>query len=353
MHQSFEPASCPARYLTPPSQSPGVPTWSGPSGDRDVRLNDAWCRTVGPVVLRTPASPRLGSDAGLDSIAILTWNINVGGGDLPAFMAGELSHRCDPDIEAPARPFHFVLLVQEVYRASVDLPEAHSGPTIPWVIEPERAPGGQLDIVEVAERCGLALLYVPSARNGPDAPDRVREDKGNAILSTLALADPAAIELPYEAGRKVAVTATVRGPGGGRIRVVSVHLDVASTLARTLMSGNGTRVRQGLGMAAALESMESMPTVVGGDFNTWTASETVLRRLADLFPDSPAWDGEPTRGAFPPDHMLFRNVAGSRIRLAEGSYRRLERLYGSDHAARVLWLQGLDSEAVSHSHQVR
>ena len=152
----------------------------------------------------------------------------------------------------------------------------------------------------MAEQCGLALFYVPSARNGPNEPGQVPEDKGNAILSTLPLADLAAIELPFESGRKVAVVATIPGPSGERIRVASVHLDLASTLTRT-------------------------------------------------FPDSPPWDGRPTRGPFPPDHILYRTVLGSRTVLVQGSYRRFEKTYGSDHAARIVWLRGQDTGPLGHA----
>jgi len=319
-------------------------TWSGPAESRDIEQNNVWCRTVGRPVFRDLPAGRLEQASRVDSLAVLTWNINLGGGDVVAFMAQELGLTCDPDERGDRRaerepPFHFVILLQEVYRLSATLPEVPPGATIPWRIDSDPRPGGPRDIVEVAERCGLALLYVPSARNGPTEPGRRPEDKGNAVLSTLPLTDLAAIELPFEASRKVAVVATVRGPGGERIRVTSVHLDLASTLARTLISGNTTRLRQAMGFAEALESTESSSTIVGGDFNTWSASEATLRRLALRFPDSPPWDGRPTRGPFPTDHILFRTVQGSRIELVEDSYRRLEDTYGSDHAGRIVWLR--------------
>jgi hypothetical protein len=59
---------------------------------------------------------------------------------------------------------------------------------------------------------------VPSARNGPQTIAAEREDKGNAILSTLSLKDLIAIELPFEAGRKVAVAT---GRSRRRTRLVS------------------------------------------------------------------------------------------------------------------------------------
>ncbi len=360
MQQHVDDGLCSARYLAPTSA--GQPetgarnplTWSGPADARDIDKNNAWCRTVETPILR--ALPRLRPENGnrVDSVAIITWNINVGGGDLVTLMAEEMTFMCDPGAPEDREPlFHFVILLQEVYRASSRLPEAGAGPNIPVRIEPDPPPGGRRQIHEVAEQCGLALLYVPSARNGPDEPGQVPEDKGNAILSTLPLADLAAIELPFEAGRKVAVVATIPGPGGERIRVVSVHLDVASTLARTLISGNATRLRQALGFASALESMDSLATVVGGDFNTWSSDESALKNLAVHFPDSPPWDGRPTRGPFPPDHILYRTVQGSRIDLVAGSYRRFEETYGSDHAGRIVWLRGQDAGPFGHANELR
>jgi endonuclease/exonuclease/phosphatase family metal-dependent hydrolase len=359
MRQGPDDGSCAARQAARTSLSPPVavaqdfPTWSGPSEARDIRHNTAWCQTVGPPIVQATPQLRLEEANRGDSVAILTWNVKVGGADVVTFLAEELGLECEPDGRlAPEPLFHFVLLLQEVYRASSNLPEARAGSTIPWRIEPDPPPGGRLDVLEVAERCGLALFYVPSARNGPDQPGRPSEDKGNAILSTLPISDLAAIELPFEAGRKVAVVATIPGPSGERIRVVSVHLDMASTLSRTLISGNATRLRQALGLVAALESMESLTTVIGGDFNTWSASESTLKQLSIDFPESPAWDGRPTRGPFPPDHILFRTVRGSRIDLVESSYRRIDESYGSDHAARVAWLRGLDSGPFGHADQL-
>ena len=109
------------------------------------------------------------------------------------------------------------------------------------------------------------------------------------------------------------MAATIPGPSGERIRVASVHLDVASTLTRTLISGNATRLRQALGFAVALESIDSLATVVGGDFNTWSADESALKRLAIYFSNSPPWDGRPTRGPFPPDHIQFPEIGESAV----------------------------------------
>ncbi len=336
------------------AEARNVLTWSGPAETRDIEQNIVWCRTVGRAVFRALPGALREQAIRVDSVAILTWNVYMGGGDLVALLTEELEFTCDPEAPEDRSPsFHFVILLQEVFRTSSSLPEVPPGPTIPWRIDPDPPPGGLRDILDVAEWCGLAMLYVPSARNGPSEPGRQPEDKGNAILSTLPLADLGAIELPFEASRKVAVVATIRGPGGERIRVASVHLDVSSTLARTLISGNATRLRQAMGLAEALESTESSITIVGGDFNTWSASEATLKRLALHFPDSPPWDGRPTRGPFPTDHILFRTVPGSRVELVEDSYRRFEETYGSDHAGRIVWLLGKDTGPLGHANQLR
>ncbi len=332
MQQRPYDGSCPARFMASPSASQAdaeagnALTWSGPAESGDIEQNNVWCRTVGRPVFRALPLLRLEEANSVDSVAVLTWNINLGGGDVVAFLAEELRLTCDPDEPAIRElPFHFVILLQEVFRVSATLPQVPPGPTIPWRIDAEPPPGGLRDIVEVAERCGLALLYVPSARNGPSEPGRQPEDKGAAILSTLPLTDFAAIELPFEAIRKVAVVATIRGPAGERIRVASVHLTLSATLARTLTSGNATRLRQAMGLVEALESTESSITIVGGDFNTWSASEATLKRLALHFPDSPAWTDALPVALSPPITFCserWREVGSSSWRVPTGGSKR-------------------------------
>ena len=94
----------------------------------------------------------------------------------------------------------------------------------------------------------------------------------------------------FEAGRKVAVGATLDGPGEP-LRIVSVHLDVASSLIRTLVTGNGTRLRQSEGLAEGLDLADpTIATVAGGDFNTWSETETALQRFSRRYPESPPPD---------------------------------------------------------------
>jgi endonuclease/exonuclease/phosphatase family metal-dependent hydrolase len=354
MERAAPVRACPSERFA--GYGPGDTTevrWYRAGEERDVRLAARWCATVGePVLLFEPQGDfsdwRRGS--GLD---IASWNMQINGGDLYGFMAGEFGLDCSgehPVMEAGRPPF--VLLLQEAWRYSEDLPYTEGSRAVPWTIDEERDAWdpatprpileGEHDIVETAVACGLSLVYVPSARNGPDTGGRPREDKGNAILSVLPLSTPIALDLPLEGGRKVAVAATVRGPGGERVRVVSSHLDVASTLVRALVSGNQTRSRQAKGLIDGLEQAErdgplTDAVVVGGDFNAWIGSETTLKVMRDAFPDSPEWDGLGTRGSFPPDHIFFRRSSSGALTV-EG-YQRIGELYGSDHNGRRLRLR--------------
>jgi endonuclease/exonuclease/phosphatase (EEP) superfamily protein YafD len=134
--------------------------------------------------------------------------------------------------------------------------------------------------------------------------------------------------------------------GGRHLRFVVVHLDVISSFRRVLLSGNQNRARQARGVLEALDSLERSegavpPTIVGGDFNTWSGYESALRLFRAAFPDSPRWDGKSTRGVFPTDHVFFRRGVGPGpgVALLAESYRPLRFRYGSDHRPLVVWLR--------------
>jgi len=317
--------------------------WYRAAEERDRELAAQWCATVGePVVELTPESAPVEWSPGT-ALEVVSWNMWIGGGDLYQMLSEELGVDCSagPSRGRPAAD-PFVLLLQEVWRYSEDLPEVRGSRIIPKTIDPGRANGEHPDIVEAARRCGLTLVYVPSARNGPDDGSRPQEDKGNAILSNVALVDPIAIDLPLEGGRKVAVAATVSAPDGRSLRVVSAHLDVTSTLVRTVLSGNQTRVRQAMGLVDGLtraeeDGYEAHATVVGADMNTWAGNEATLTRMRGAFPQSPEWDGLGTRGAFPTDHIFFRSADASAFNV--GAYERIADTYSSDHHARRMTVE--------------
>ena len=235
--------------------------WFRPAGRRDQELASAWCETVGGAVVTPVPSGGFLVPSPEDTVAVVTWNIHMGGGDLLSLLNIEFHLSCGgtgPPGGETVVPF--VLLLQEVYRRSNQLPIVSASELIPWTIDPDERPSEQLDIVELADRCGLSLFYVPSARNGPDTGARPREGKSNAILSTLPLSTPVAIDLPFEAGRKVAVAADIRIRGWPAIRVVSVHLDVAASIVRTLLTGNQIRGRQASGLIEALDLLGPVNT---------------------------------------------------------------------------------------------
>jgi endonuclease/exonuclease/phosphatase family metal-dependent hydrolase len=302
---------------------------------------------VGPAVVDSSASGSFGEWGPGDSLAVVIWNVNAGGGDLLRFIDSELSLACEAGGLLKGPHFtHFVLMIQEARRWSDDVPDVPAEAIVPWRVAPDPWPGEFTDIAEIARRCGLALVYVPSMRNGPDETEGKREDRGNAILSTLPLSDFVAIDLPFEGSRRVAVAATVRSADGDRLRVANLHFSVSSSLFRVFMTGNATRLREALGLVEALGILEesrgqaeSIATTLGGDVNTYSAQETALRALWKSFPESPEWDGKPTRGTFPTDHVFVRQGLMSRIELVEGSYRRIDDSYFSDHHGRIIWLR--------------
>lgn len=306
--------------------------WISAAEPAEQRELAAWCAAVGPGVLRAPAART--ADAAVDSLVVVTWNTHVGGGDIAAFVT---------DLRAGkwtgGRPvMHFVLLLQEVHRA---------GPAVPTGL-PAGARGAARiahegagpDVVEIADRLGLALWYVPSMRNG-HAADEPGEDRGNAILATLPLSDVAGIELPLEAQRRVATTATVRATdGAGRawaLRVTSLHLDNRSRLARGLATFGSARTRQARAVVTALAAERE--AVVGGDLNTWSfdALEDAPHVMRRAFPDAPP-QTKPTfvaAGVVPRrlDHLYFRTDEGGM-----SAPFRVDARYGSDHHPVLAWV---------------
>jgi endonuclease/exonuclease/phosphatase family metal-dependent hydrolase len=199
---------------------------------------------------------------------------------------------------------------------------------VPDRIEAASPAGVRDEVTEVAVREGLALLYLPSMRNGREPHDR-SEDRGNAILSTFALADPTGVELPLGRHRRVAVAATVGGQDSQarpwRLRVVSVHLD-ASTGPRYLwLLTSAQRERQARHLVDVLGDGASH-TVVGADLNTWAGGtrEPAFRELQREF------RGAEIGGRFMRwltlDYVFFRLPPGWQL-----ESRSIESAFGSDH----------------------
>ena len=95
-----------------PSETPTGPQevdWRGPGEGEQRSLLNAWCAAVGPALFGGWADPPVGR---VDSIAVVAWNVHVGGGDLRRLVddlrAGRLTDGRPVD--------HYVLLLQEAFR---------------------------------------------------------------------------------------------------------------------------------------------------------------------------------------------------------------------------------------------
>jgi endonuclease/exonuclease/phosphatase family metal-dependent hydrolase len=309
--------------------------WVHAPDETDRPSLDAWCAGVGPVVLDAPAIP-LASHAA-DSVLVITWNVRVGGGDIAAFVTDLRRGRLNGGVAVD----HFVLLIQEAYRAGGAVPALQPGARTAGRIAAVPPDGERADIVTTAAELGLHVFYVPSMRNGAAGIDS-HEDRGNAILSTLPLSDPAAIELPYEAQRRVVAAATVDVPTStGQVwplRFASMHLDNRSRLARGLATLGPGRGRQARALVQALAA--DPIAVVGGDVNAWAFGpfEVAPRILRRFFADAAEHDGKPTHFAaglgWRLDELFFR---GTRVSMAGAE--RVDDRYGSDHHAVMAWVR--------------
>ena len=331
-------------------------TWIATATPGEREALDEWCSVVGGPIFQTRPRPRL-SEHRSDTLVVAVWNVKGGSGDLLSYLRHELQLDCTTPNGPPKGPFQpFVLLVQEAFRVSPTMGRVRHRASVPRAIPEESRDGPRLDIADVASRCGLALAYVPSRRNGGAVTDRGGEDLGNAILSTVPMSDAVAIELPFESSRRVATVATVRLPGGDRVRVASVHLSTFAGAWRTLRTGNTSRFRQALGLIEGLHiagtlgsaapandgralsgELHPISVVVGGDLNTFSTDESAVRYLWKHLSDSPPLDGLATRGPFPTDHIMFRGGAdGGTLSVVPGSYRRSDATYHSDHRGRIV-----------------
>jgi len=302
--------------LQPQAPASAVTWLANPAVD-DRAEHERWARAVGPPVL-LQTTPRAIPEA--ESVAVVTWNVHGTHGRLLDFIAQLKSgHLTGEPIE------HFVLLVQEAVRIHHEPPPA---------LEDGMKRAGRLgrtdpslpDIVEAARAAGVSLLYVPSMRNGVE-----REDRGNAILSTLPLDEAYAFELPFRRQRRVGVAATVTVNDAGvprPLRLVNVHFDTSQGWARLWVLGNPrpAQARATLDYAGAIDTPAPL-AIIGGDFNTFLpfedAAEDTRRGWAKNQGDE---DASRTRGLVRLDYLFFRLEA----ELCGGT-RRADGTFGSDH----------------------
>jgi endonuclease/exonuclease/phosphatase family metal-dependent hydrolase len=306
--------------------------WKNEVDARDQDALRSWCEAVGPPVLMN--CPGGSKKINLtDTLVVVSWNTHVGSAQLSRFVLDLRSGRF-----TNGKPVtHFVLLLQEVLRRRFRTPvltqtNTETGADVPLT----RAEGRRVDIVETAIQSNLGVLYVPSMRNSAPKDDLLAEDRGNAILSTLPLASPIAVELPLERQRRVAIAANVSGQSTSgtswTIQLVSVHLENRALWSKVFRTFGRARLNQ---IAALLRAIPlETPIVLAGDFNTWFRGtrEPAIRYAREMF-DRPAAlpeHGTVKFGSVLPeritDYVLFRVPDHWLV-----SYHRADELYGSDH----------------------
>lgn len=281
------------------------------------RILPAWRAAVGP-----PLVDRAGRSceaAPLDSLMVVSWNVHVGGAEIRRFVSDLRGGRIVQGV--PVR--HFVLLLQEAYRKGDAVPAKASPNACP-----DRQNGEGPDVQALSDSLALALYYVPSMRNGCG----VRQDRGNAILSTLPLSNLKAIELPVVRQRRVAAVANVKGHTSAGVEwtlsVASIHLENRGPgNMRDWAHGRAVQARA---LVAALP--ETPLAVVGGDFNTLQGpGEPAVKIMKAKFANTPTAPKGITYVSYGVvrshlDYLFFR-AAGNR----RAHYWRAASRYGSDH----------------------
>jgi endonuclease/exonuclease/phosphatase family metal-dependent hydrolase len=283
-----------------------------------------WCRAVGAPVFAdvVPAS----AAPALDELVVVSWNAHLAEGDLPRLIA----RIREGSLTGGTPVNHFVLLVQELYRRGDDVPAFDVRDRSAFAIRP-RDPDVP-DIDDHAAALGLSVLYVPSMRNGHE----LREDRGNAIISTEPLLDPYALELPLARQRRVALGAAVQvqtNDGVRRLEVVDAHLEPLSSPKTLWVFKNprGQQVRAILDLLTAprfTDRSQTAGVVLGGDFNTVrSGAGEEAYQLARLWSSALAReDHRNTHMMGRLDYLFFRSDSGW-----TASARRLDERFGSDH----------------------
>ncbi len=300
--------------------------WYIPEDAGDRRRLDAWCAGVGPVVEWAPAAigPRAAeAPIHLRDVTFVSWNVHVGQADVERFVADLRAGHLTP--ERNVGPL--VLLLQEAVRLD-GVPPLSPGASAAGRIAPhENLP---VDVGALARALQMYLFYVPSMRNGHSRSDPPA-DRGNAILSTLPLADAEAIELPFGRQRRVALLATVLLAGGGRASVGVVHLDALGPPRHLWIFGTeGTRARQA---RALRQRLPEGTLVLGTDLNTWLGEqEPAARLLRSIATGTRLPVTAPGSRRRVLDYLFFRAPA------ATAEWVRVDAKYGSDHHPLVGWI---------------
>jgi endonuclease/exonuclease/phosphatase family metal-dependent hydrolase len=306
VRMQFEPALTSCRQAAPA----GGPAhrWVAPFDAGDRRKLQSWCDAVGRVVVHDAGPPAAGSadSAHADrAVIFVSWNMAVGKGDLVRLLDEARGDHAGAEL---------IVLLQEAYRAKTVPGECPAGSGRTRALGLPRSPGSE-DIVELAQRLGMHYAYAPSMRNGLDCVVEPREDRGNAILSTLALSDIAVIELPFAQQRRVALAARVQN-GDRTLGVLSTHFDTVR---------GHTDMARGIAQTIGLLGWTG-PLVVAGDFNSALIGDGGIREMRKHFVELDCGSG-PTHGVIGRLDHVFIGLHDPPFACRTGTNR-----HGSDHS---------------------
>jgi endonuclease/exonuclease/phosphatase family metal-dependent hydrolase len=220
-------------------------------------------------------------------LAVATWNLHAGRGDLRRFQYDLASGTL-----TGAVPDDYVLLLQEDIE-----PSPHSARL-------------------TADANGLSVFVSPVRGDA-------RRTTGNAILSTRPLLDAHVVNLQRERQPRTAITATIRFDSAV-LFVADVHMENRVAWWRALFSDTA-RGEQAAALLRALP--EQGPGILGGDLNTWLGpNEPAWRTMLQRFPDTPPHPDPTFHHRLTLDHLFFDVPPGWRV-----TRRVLNDAYGSDH----------------------
>ena len=238
------------------------------------------CATTGVDVPVPPGTPV--------DLAIVTWNMDAGRGDLSRLASDLASGRL-----TGTPPTDVVLLLQEA------------------------TSGVGVDAEELARARNLQAFIVPVY----EIDGRVR---GNAIVSSLPLRDTRGIPLPQERQPRMAAFGVIT-VASESLFLVSTHFENRLSWLRGGVFSDNARGRQA---EALLRALPDGPGMLGGDLNTLLGpAEPAWRLFTMRFPETPQDQSDPTfRERLVLDHLFFDLPDGW-----TAQRRVVEDRYGSDH----------------------
>ena len=280
-----------------------------------------WCAGVGEAAIHPSVSAAPHESIDIHQITFVSWNVHVGSGDIRAFVKDLING----DHTSGRGVRHYVLMLQEAVRTRGVPPLAPTAAGAGRI--PAHAPVNPIDIVEISRELRLSLVYVPSMRNGKSSREPA-EDRGSAILATLPLSAPMAVELPGERQRRVMVVAKA-----GPVSVAVIHLDPLGGDRRLRLFW--TPWMRDVQVRSAAPLLPDGPLAMGADLNTWHGrDERAARFLAGLFDATRLSIDRHGLGLRVLDYMFFRAESGRRAH-----YRQIANRYGSDHRPLVGWIE--------------